>query len=374
VSDRSNPTPAAAFNACDDLPPITQFRRTGPILDSCCASTYLRAATALETTILELRLLSPTIPLFDVPERHSCMKIFYCDQFVLPLPEGHRFPMAKYSLLRQRVAESRLAEVHRLVVPEAADDDQLRLVHTREYVEKIRTGSLPEFEMRRIGFPWSPQLVERSRRSVGGTIAAARSALIGGTAVNLAGGTHHAFADRGEGFCVFNDAAVAARVIQAEDPARRLLIIDCDVHQGNGTAAIFFGDATVFTFSLHGADNFPFRKTESDIDIALPNGTTGAAYLEALEAGLTDALERAGADLAIYLAGADPYVNDRYGKLALTFVDLAARDRLVFERCRATGLPVATVMSGGYAKRITDIVEIHFQTVSIAADFADPPA
>ena len=302
------------------------------------------------------------------------MKIFYCDHFVLPLPDGHRFPMAKYSLLRKRVAESRLAEAHRLVVPEAADDEQLRLAHTREYVEKVRSGTLSDLEVQRIGFPWSPQLVERSRRSVGGTIAAARSALLDGNAVNLAGGTHHAFADRGEGFCVFNDAAVAARVMQAENLARRLLIIDCDVHQGNGTAAIFFADPTVFTFSLHGADNFPFRKAESDIDIALPKGTTGGVYLEALEAGLDDALGRAGADLAIYLAGADPYMNDRYGKLALTIEDLAARDRFVFARCRAAGLPVATVMSGGYATNITDIVEIHFQTVSIAAEYADPPA
>ncbi len=301
------------------------------------------------------------------------MKIFYCDHFVLPLPEGHRFPMAKYSLLRERVAGSRLAQTHQLVVPEAADDEQLALVHTREYVEKMRSGALSDLEIRRIGFPWSPQLVERSRRSVGGTIGATRSALLDGTAVNLAGGTHHAFADRGEGFCVFNDAAVAARVMQAENLAGRLLIIDCDVHQGNGTAAIFFADPTVFTFSLHGADNFPFRKTDSDLDIALPNGTTGAVYLEALEGGLDEALRRAGADLAIYLAGADPYVNDRYGRLALTIEELAARDRLVFERCRTAGLPVATVMSGGYAERITDIVEIHFQTVSIAAEYAEPP-
>ena len=301
------------------------------------------------------------------------MKIFYCDHFVLPLPEGHRFPMAKYSLLRQRVAGSQLANAHRLVVPDAADDDQLRLAHTSEYVDKVRNGELSDVEVRRIGFPWSPQLVERSRRSVGGTIGAAQSALLDGTAVNLAGGTHHAFADRGEGFCVFNDAAVAARVLQTENLARRLLIIDCDVHQGNGTAAIFSADPTVFTFSLHGADNFPFRKAESDIDIALPNGTEGPAYLDALAAGLGESLERSRPDLAIYLAGADPFVNDRYGRLALTIADLAARDRLVFERCREAGVPIATVMSGGYARRITDIVEIHFQTVVIAAEYADPP-
>ncbi|MGD8867056.1 MAG: histone deacetylase [Gemmatimonadales bacterium] len=302
------------------------------------------------------------------------MKIFYCDQFVLPLPDGHRFPMAKYGLLRRRVAESRLAEVHQLLVPEAADDGQLMLVHTREYVEKVRDGRLSYAEIRRIGFPWSPQMVERSRRSVGGTIAAARSALEDGTAVNLAGGTHHAFADRGEGFCVFNDAAVATRVVQSEKLADRILIIDCDVHQGNGTAAIFSADPAVFTYSLHGADNFPFHKIASDLDAALPNGTTGADYLTALEAGLDIALRQARADLAIYLAGADPYVNDRYGKLALTFDDLAARDRQVFEHCRAAGIPVATVMSGGYARRISDIVEIHYRTVSIAAEYVRPSA
>jgi acetoin utilization deacetylase AcuC-like enzyme len=302
------------------------------------------------------------------------MKIFYCDQFVLPLPDGHRFPMAKYGLLRRRVAESRLAEVHQLLVPKAADDGQLMLVHTREYVEKVRDGRLSYAEIRRIGFPWSPQMVERSRRSVGGTIAAARSALEDGTAVNLAGGTHHAFADRGEGFCVFNDAAVATRVVQSEKLADRILIIDCDVHQGNGTAAIFSADPAVFTYSLHGADNFPFHKIASDLDAALPNGTTGADYLTALEAGLDIALRQARADLAIYLAGADPYVNDRYGKLALTFDDLAARDRQVFEHCRAAGIPVATVMSGGYARRISDIVEIHYRTVSIAAEYVRPSA
>lgn len=299
------------------------------------------------------------------------MNIYYCDQFVLPLPDGHRFPMGKYALLRKRIAESHLANAHKLLVPEPADAGQLGLVHTQGYLEKVLTGSLSTQEIRRIGFPWSPELVERSRRSVGGTIAAARSALLDGTAVNLAGGTHHAFADRGEGFCVFNDAAVAARAVQVEGLAARVLIIDCDVHQGNGTAAIFSSDTTVFTFSLHGADNFPFRKVASDLDIALPNGATGPDYLVALQTGLEIALQRARADLAIYLAGADPYANDRYGKLALGIGDLAARDRYVFESCRGAGLPIATVMSGGYAKRTSDIVEIHFKTVSIAARHAD---
>ncbi|UCF19217.1 MAG: histone deacetylase [Gemmatimonadota bacterium] len=297
------------------------------------------------------------------------MDIYYCDEFILPLPEGHRFPMAKYSLLRQRVAVSELAERHRLSVPPPATDADLLRAHDRDYLERVKNGTLADAEVRRIGFPWSPGLVARSRRSVGGTIAASRSALAEGLAVNLAGGTHHAFANRGEGFCVFNDAAVATRAMQAEGRAERIVILDCDVHQGNGTAAIFADDPTVFTFSIHGANNFPFHKVAGDLDIALPDATGGADYLEALEAGLDEALPAASADLAIYLAGADPYENDRYGKLALSAADLAERDRLVLDRCRAAGLPVAIVMSGGYATEISDIVAIQFQTVRTGADY-----
>lgn len=298
------------------------------------------------------------------------MRIYYCDHFVLPLPDGHRFPMAKYSLLRERVAASKLGSAHELVVPEAATGEQLLRVHTGDYLGRVMLGGLSQSEIRRIGFPWSPEMVERSRRSVGGTIAACRSALEDGAAVNLAGGTHHAFADRGEGFCVFNDAAVAARTMQAEGRIARVLILDCDVHQGNGTAAIFATDPSVFTFSIHGANNFPFRKVESDLDIPLPDGTSGETYLEALYQGLNRALASAGAQLAIYLAGADPFERDRYGKLALTSADLAERDRIVFHGCRGAGLPVATVMSGGYADNVRDIVDIHFATVRAAAQHA----
>jgi acetoin utilization deacetylase AcuC-like enzyme len=298
------------------------------------------------------------------------MKIYYCDHFDLPLPAGHRFPMAKYSRLRERVAASELSATHELVVPESATDEQLLRVHTRDYLERVKNGTLSESAIRRIGFPWSEGMVERSRRSVGGTLAACRSALEDGVAVNLAGGTHHAFSDRGEGFCVFNDAAVAARAMQAEERAERVVILDCDVHQGNGTAAIFADDPTVFTFSIHGANNFPFRKIESDLDVPLPNGTAGASYLYALEGGLAAALKAANADLAIYLAGADPFVRDRYGKLALSHADLLARDRLVFDYCRDRGLPIATVMSGGYAEDIEEIVNIHYGTVGMAARHA----
>jgi len=256
-----------------------------------------------------------------------------------------------------------------MVVPEAASDEELLRVHDREYLERVKAGTLSENEVRRIGFPWSPQMVERSRRSVGGTIAACRSASNDGVAVNLAGGTHHAFADRGEGFCVFNDAAVAARAVQAEGHAERVLIIDCDVHQGNGTAAIFAEDPTVFTFSIHGANNFPFRKVESDLDVPLPDGVVGDVYQNALDEALDRLTKLGGIDLAIYLAGADPYINDRYGKLALSLDDLSKRDRTVIEWCRDMGMDVATVMSGGYARNIDEIVDIHFSTVRTTARF-----
>jgi acetoin utilization deacetylase AcuC-like enzyme len=296
------------------------------------------------------------------------MKAFYTDVFVLPLPEGHRFPMAKYSLLRQRVAESGLTAPDDLLVPHAATDEEILRAHSEDYLRRVVEGRLTEAEVRRIGFPWSPGMVERSRRSSGATVEACRAALEEGVAVNLAGGTHHAFRDCGEGYCVFNDSAVAARAMQAEGRARRVAILDCDVHQGNGTAAIFRDDPTVFTFSIHGAKNFPLRKETSDLDIDLPDGCGDAEYLEALERGLRVVLERAHADLAIYLAGADPFEDDKLGRLKLTKQGLAERDCLVFGRCRAAGLPVAVTMAGGYPRRVEDAVDTHFQTVRLAAE------
>jgi acetoin utilization deacetylase AcuC-like enzyme len=232
----------------------------------------------------------------------------------------------------------------------------------------VQNGELTEKELRRIGFPWSPQMVERSRRSSGATVAAARAALREGLGVNLAGGTHHAFADRGEGYCVFNDAAIAARAMQSEGLARRVVIIDCDVHQGNGTAKIFEHDPSVFTFSVHGAKNFPFHKETSDLDVALPDGADDATYLAALREALPIALDRAQADLAIYLAGADPYFDDAFGRMKLTKPGLLERDRFVLESCRVLGLPVAITMAGGYAKHVEDTADIHFQTVKLAAE------
>jgi acetoin utilization deacetylase AcuC-like enzyme len=291
------------------------------------------------------------------------MRAFYCDHFVLPLPEGHRFPMAKYARLRARVVDEGIIAPADLLVPEAATDDELCQAHTPGYVSAISLGTISREAVRRIGFPWSPGMVERSRRSVGATIAAARQALGDGTAVNLAGGTHHAFADRGEGFCVFNDVAVAARVVRREGRIGRALVVDCDVHQGNGTASIFRDDETVFTLSIHGEKNYPFHKEVSDLDLTLPDGAGDVAYLDLLDTHLDAVLDRHGPDLVFYLAGADAYAGDRLGRLALTFDGLAARDALVLERCRRRGIAVAVSMGGGYAHDIDDIVRIHAQTV-----------
>lgn len=294
------------------------------------------------------------------------MRIFYCDEFVLPLPPQHRFPMAKYRRLRERVVADGLADECDLRVPAPATDEQLARAHTPDWVARVRDGRLRTPEIRRIGFPWSAELVERSRRSVGGTIAAGREALSRGTAVNLAGGTHHAFADRGEGYCVFNDAAVAARDLQASGAVDRVLIVDTDVHQGNGTAAIFVDDPTVFTFSIHGSRNFPFRKETSDLDVALSDGAGDQEYLAELDRGLREAFELARADIVIWVSGADPYAGDRLGRLRLTKAGLAARDAAVLASCRAQELPVAVVMAGGYSPSVADIVDIHAATVAAA--------
>lgn len=293
------------------------------------------------------------------------MQFFYSDTFPLPLPDGHRFPMAKYTQLRERVAAAPFAQ-NRLVAPPPTTDADLLRAHTPDYLNRVVYGGLSAHEQRRIGFPWSPAMVERSRRSTGATLAAGLSALDSGLGVNLAGGTHHAFTDAGQGYCVFNDSVVAARAWQAIGKVRRVLIVDTDVHQGNGTAAITFGDPSIYTFSIHGAKNFPFHKATSDLDIALPDQTTDEPYLDALETGLRTAIAAARADIAIFLSGADPYERDTLGRLALTKAGLAARDDLVLTHLRAAGLPVVLTMGGGYAKSLTDVVDIHYTTITLA--------
>ncbi|MDA8107872.1 MAG: histone deacetylase [Betaproteobacteria bacterium] len=291
------------------------------------------------------------------------MRAFTIDGFALPLPAHHRFPAGKYALLRRRVEAAGFA---RLEVPAAATDEQILRAHSPEYLRKVVAGELTRAEQQATGLPWSPQLVERARRSVGATIAACRAAVEDGVAVSLAGGTHHAFRDRGEGFCVFNDCAIAARALQAEGLARRALIVDCDVHQGDGSASILAGDASIFTFSIHAERNYPFAKQASDLDVGLPDLTGDAEYLAALAQALAQALERSQADFAIYLAGADPYAGDRLGKLSLSKKGLARRDRLVLESCAARALPVAVTMGGGYAEPIEDTVDIYYNTVKAA--------
>ena len=298
------------------------------------------------------------------------MKVFYSDHFVLPLPEGHRFPMTKYSLLRERVEASKICGPGELREPETVTDGEVLRAHDPGYLDRVVSGTLTQKEVRRIGFPWSERMVERSRRASGGTVGACIAALDEGFAANLAGGTHHAFADRGEGYCVFNDSAIAARVVQAAGLVERVVVVDTDVHQGNGTAAILAGDPTAFTFSVHGEKNFPFHKERSDLDLPLPDGADDEAYLGALRSGLDRALEESRPGLAIYLAGADPFEGDRLGRLAVTKEGLAERDRLVLEGCRERGIPVAVTMAGGYSENVGDIVEIHFASVSRAARMA----
>lgn len=303
------------------------------------------------------------------------MKLFYSDVFVLPLPEKHRFPMQKYRLLRERVLETGLVEEYNLRIPEPAADWQLLLAHDAEYVHRVVEGQMTRQEILRMGFPWSPQLVERSRRSSGGTVAACRAALVEGFAGNLAGGTHHAGQSHAEGYCVFNDSIVAARTLQSESAVERVVVLDCDVHQGNGTAEIASGDDSIFTFSIHGAKNFPHRKFPSDLDVPLPDGTQDAEYLAALNDGLNKVFDRFQPELAIYLAGADPYEHDRLGRLKLTFEGMAERDRLVYNFCKTARVPVAVTMAGGYSPDVEQTVGLHYQSLKLGKALClNPPA
>ena len=295
------------------------------------------------------------------------MKVFYSDHFVLPLPEGHRFPMKKYSALRQKVDDGRITGRDELRVPRAVTDEEILRAHEASYLKRLVSGTLGSKEIRRIGFPWSKRMVERSRRASGGTLDACRAALSEGLAANLAGGTHHAFAGRGEGFCVLNDSAIAARALRAEGLVEKVIILDTDVHQGNGTASILRDDTYTFTFSMHGAKNYPFRKEESDLDVSLRDGADDGEFLATLEDSLERIMDLADWDLAIFLAGADPFVGDELGRLSVTREGLAERDRVVLTGCRKRNIPVAITMAGGYAQEVEDIVEIHYQTIKRAA-------
>ncbi len=306
----------------------------------------------------------------DNPGVHA----FYADHFVLPLPPGHRFPMAKYARLRERLAQ----ELPGIELHEAlpATDGELALVHTPAYIDAIAHGTLAPALQREIGFPWSPAMAERARRSVGATLQAARQVMAqGGVAANLAGGTHHAYADKGGGFCVFNDFAVAARLMQAEHARQRgraplrVAIIDLDVHQGNGTARIFANDPSVFTLSLHGARNFPFRKEPSDLDVELPDGCADAEYLDAVDRALDELAHRFEPGLVLYLAGADPHEGDRLGRLKVSFDGLEARDRRVMDWAWQRRLPVVMAMGGGYGHDLEVTVQVQVNSYRVAHEY-----
>lgn len=311
------------------------------------------------------------------------MKAYCSDHFELPLPLGHRFPMSKYGLLRRQL-QHQLPNVTLLEAPRATDG-QLALAHEPDYIHAVTEGSLSVAALREIGFPWSQAMAERSRRSVGATVAAARSALRDGLSASLAGGTHHAYATHGSGFCVFNDVAVAARLMQAEWAAMPLpgsgrfgqggrpgplqvAVIDLDVHQGNGTAKIFADDQSVFTLSMHGMKNFPFRKERSDLDVELPDGCADEHYLLALDLALAQLATQFSPGLVFFLAGADPFSGDRLGRLQVSAQGLQERDRRVFDWCRRRAVPMAFVMAGGYGSPIEDTVAIHCNTFRIALE------
>lgn len=291
-------------------------------------------------------------------------------RYTIPLPPAHRFPIEKYALLRDAVLAEGLIKPEGMHEPERARLDDVLLVHTLEYVQSIVNGTLSPTAQRALGLPWSPALAERSFRAVGGTCEAAVQALSAGVAINLAGGTHHAFADRGEGYCVFNDVAVAIRRLQRQGRIVRAAIVDLDVHQGNGTHAIFHNDPFVFTMSMHGDRNYPFRKVPGSLDIELADGTGDDEYLDRLRAALPRITEAGRPDIIMYLAGADPLQGDRLGRLSLTHAGLAQRDELVLEWCNAHSMPVTITIAGGYAADIGETVAVHLNTVRVAVRLA----
>jgi acetoin utilization deacetylase AcuC-like enzyme len=295
------------------------------------------------------------------------LKAFYADHYVLPLPAGHRFPMEKYRKLRDLV--SQLDGVVLENAP-AITDTQILYAHDPSYLIKVLQGTLSPQEQQEIGFPWSTQMVERSRRSAGATLAAAQVALTEGLAANLAGGTHHAYRNKGSGFCVFNDSAIAARALQKEVDAKlKIAIIDLDVHQGNGTAAILVNDSSIFTLSIHGENNFPFTKEVSDFDIGLPDQTSDQAYMSALHQGLEVLDTKFKPDFIIYLAGADPHEGDRLGKLSVSKDGMRERDECVFQYGLDRQIPIAFSMAGGYGVEIQSTVDIHLQTIQSALHY-----
>jgi len=295
------------------------------------------------------------------------MQVFYTPRYYADIGPGHVFPIRKFQLVRDKLLAEGTIEPSEIVEPSPAPLEDVLLVHTTDYISRLCSGNLTTKETRRLGLPWSESLVQRSFYAVGGTLAATRASLAEGYSSNLAGGTHHSFSDRGEGFCVLNDVAVAIRAMRVQKLIQRAAIVDCDVHQGNGTATIFAGDTDTFTFSIHGANNYPLFKAQSTLDVELADGTSDTEYLDTLAKHLP-AVFAADPEIVFYLAGADPYKGDKLGRLALSIDGLRERDAYVLRECYAHEVPIVTVMSGGYGKDINDTIEIHCNTIRMVKE------
>jgi len=297
------------------------------------------------------------------------LKLIYSDDYDLHLG-NHVFPSIKYRLIKEKVLRDGIAKPEDIIEPPAAADDEVALVHHRDYIRKLQTGKLSYLEILRLEIPYSPELIRAVWLSAGGSILAGRLALQDRTCVNIGGGFHHAYPDHGEGFCVLNDVAIAIRSLQKDKTIERAMVVDVDVHQGNGTAAIFAGDSSVFTLSLHQASNYPYPKPPSSLDINLADGIGDEEYLTELERGLDESLAEFRPQLIVYVAGADPYREDQLGGLKLTLEGLEKRDRLVFEKASTRNIPVAVTLAGGYARHVEDTVTIHTNTIRVAKEFA----
>jgi acetoin utilization deacetylase AcuC-like enzyme len=295
------------------------------------------------------------------------MQVFYTPRYYADIGPGHVFPIRKFELVRDKLLAEGTVEPAEIVEPAPAPLEDVLLVHTTDYVSRLCSGNLSPKEIRRLGLPWSESLVQRSFYAVGGTLAATRASLAAGYSSNLAGGTHHSFPERGEGFCVLNDVAIAIRAMRERKLFQRAAIVDCDVHQGNGTATIFAGDMDTFTFSIHGANNYPLFKAESTLDVELADGTSDTEYLETLAKHLPSVFA-AEPEIVFYLAGADPYRGDKLGRLAVSIDGLRERDAYVLRECYEREVPILTLLSGGYGKDINDTVEIHCNTIRMVKE------